>query len=84
MDVLEPLPIVVTETITQPSCFGDADGSISIVVTGENNNFTYLWSVSGSTTTTSSNLISGYIVQVTPTNGCPSLLNQYFYLNLLL
>ena len=79
MDVLEPLPIVVTETITQPSCFGDADGSISIVVTGENNNFTYLWSVSGSTTTISSNLISGlYQVQVTPTNGCPSFTQPIF------
>jgi gliding motility-associated-like protein len=51
-------------------CFGDADGSISIAVTGASPGYTYLWS-NGNATTSIINLIRGiYSVTVTDANSC--------------
>ena len=69
--VLEPDAIVDNAVITPISCFGGNNGSISISPTGENDDFTYFWSNSGSTSTSVSGLQPfTYNVTITPTNGC--------------
>ncbi len=74
----------VTPTVTDASCAGSANGSISLTVTGSSP-FTYLWSAGtkhacAATTKNTSNSINGlvaglYQVTVTDVNGCSSILN---------
>ncbi|MBC6997706.1 T9SS type A sorting domain-containing protein [Cytophaga sp. FL35] len=51
-------PDIVEETIIQPACEGDTDGSISLLVNQGNGTFTYEWST-GETTNTITNLAPG-------------------------
>lgn len=70
VEILEPQPIVITETITNVSCNGANDGSISIAVVGGTPNYTYLWS-NGNSTNTISNLAAGqYSLTITDANNC--------------
>lgn len=58
-------PDIVEETIIKPSCSGDSDGSISVLVNQGNGNFTYLWNT-GATTNNINNLPSGnYTITIT-------------------
>ncbi|MFC4095531.1 T9SS type A sorting domain-containing protein [Euzebyella saccharophila] len=58
-------PDIVEETIIQPACEGDTNGSISLLVNQGNGTFTYDWST-GETTNTITNLAPGsYSVTVT-------------------
>jgi len=55
---------------TDPECYGDATGSISITVTGGNPPYSYTWS-DGSSAPALTNVGAGdYSVQVTDRNGC--------------
>ncbi len=55
---------------SNPLCFGDANGSANIVMTGGTSPFTYLWSNS-QTGQMASGLSSGtYTVMITDNNGC--------------
>jgi len=56
---------------TDIDCFGNANGEISISVTGGTAPYFYAWTVSPSTTNTASNLTAGvYTVTVTDSKGC--------------
>ena len=58
-------PDIVEETIIQPICTGDSNGSISLLVNQGNGSFTYLWST-GQTTADISGLSAGsYSVTIT-------------------
>ncbi|WP_343488165.1 T9SS type A sorting domain-containing protein [Allomuricauda sp. d1] len=58
-------PDIIDATITPPTCSGDSDGSISLVVNQGNGTFAYNWST-GATTNTISGLVAGsYTVTVT-------------------
>ncbi len=58
-------PDTIEETITNPTCAGLADGSISLLVNRGNGNFTYSWNT-GATTNTITNLTAGtYSVVIT-------------------
>ena len=71
--VFEAPQIVDNAIITPISCNGGSDGSIMISPTGENDDFTYFWSVIGTNTTTANGLFAtSYNLIITPTNGCPS------------
>lgn len=68
-----PLPFNVTPTITNASCPGAADGSISITVTGGSQPYEYKinTSTSYSSSATFNNLTAkNYIVSVRDNNGC--------------
>lgn len=66
----EPTPIVVTETITNVTCNGFTNGSVSVNVTGGTAPYTYLWST-GATTNSVTNQPAGAIsVTVTDALGC--------------
>ncbi len=69
--IAEPTPIVIDTVLTQPSCAGDADGSITASASGSNGGpFTFLWST-GATTPTITNLTAGvYSVTATDASGC--------------
>jgi len=70
--ITQPTVIVVTSSTTNETCFGDADGTASVSVSGGTPGYTYVWS-DGQTTATANSLTAGnYIVTVTDANGCPS------------
>jgi len=70
-----PCSIILSEDKSDVSCFGQADGSISINLSQGEGPYTYRWS-NGATTATLSNLSPGnYSVTVTDANGCPGTLS---------
>ena len=71
----EPLAIQISSNISAVSCYGSADGSISLNITSGISPFTYSWS-NGTTTASINNLIAGsYDVIVTDATGCTATLN---------
>ncbi|MCX7955318.1 MAG: gliding motility-associated C-terminal domain-containing protein [Bacteroidales bacterium] len=90
--VMQPSEIVITYTLTNPSCMPGDDGLIDIEISGGTPQYAYLWS-NGSTNQDISNLNAGvYSVTVTDFNGCtktktfnlnnpPSLSLSYFKQN---
>lgn len=70
IQVAEPAGITLTPTLTPPSCFGDANGSIALVASGGGGGYTFLWS-NGATGANIANLTAGgYSVTVTDASGC--------------
>ena len=66
------LPLTLTESHSNVSCFGLANGSVNLNAVGGTSPYTYLWN-SGATTQDIFNLPAGsYSVQVTDANGCIS------------
>ncbi|VAW14467.1 internalin, putative [hydrothermal vent metagenome] len=58
-------PDIVEETIVQPTCMGDSDGSIAVVVNGGNGSFTYSWNTGATTNSISSLSAGSYTVTIT-------------------
>ena len=72
----EPLEIQTSSNISAVSCYGSADGSISLNITSGISPYTYSWS-NGATTASINNLIAGsYDVIVTDATGCIATLNN--------
>jgi|GEM_PF-2088185 len=71
--VNQPAVAVAATVFTiDPSCNGDADGSITVDATGGTPSYTYFWN-DGQTTQTASDLpIGTYDVTITDANGCTS------------
>jgi gliding motility-associated-like protein len=70
VDIFEPLPISIPNTISNVGCFGGTDGWISISPQGGTPPYSFLWS-SGGNLPLESNLAAGnYTVTVTDANGC--------------
>jgi hypothetical protein len=68
--IYEPSSLMVSGNVTNASCPGASDGSISTTVTGGTSTYTYLWST-GATTPTLSGIAQGiYGVTVTDVNMC--------------
>ncbi len=60
-----------TTSQTNVSCFGGNTGSATVVASGGTGGYTYLWSPSGGTAATASNLVAGnYSCLITDTLGC--------------
>lgn len=71
ISIVDSSEIIITVNITEISCSGMNDGSISISVTGGTSSFTYLWDNAGETDSVITNLSAGtYCVTVTDSNGC--------------
>lgn len=69
--ISEPQPLQVATNQVNVSCFGGSDGIAVITSTGGTTPYQYLWSPSGGTTNTASNLSVGiYAVNVTDAAGC--------------
>ena len=69
--VTQATGLTAVASATNVNCFGDATGSVSVVVTGGTTPYSYLWS-DGSVTASINGLVSGgsYSVDVTDANGC--------------
>ncbi|MGB0984733.1 MAG: T9SS type A sorting domain-containing protein, partial [Saprospiraceae bacterium] len=62
-------------SVTHLSCNGNATGSTSVLATGGNSSYSYLWN-NGDTTATINNLNAGnYIVTITDNKGCQDITN---------
>ncbi len=69
--ITEPPVLTVTNLVSDVSCNGGADGSVTASVSGGTAPFTYSWTGSSSTTSVASGLTAGtYNVTVTDANGC--------------
>ncbi|MCZ8134047.1 MAG: SprB repeat-containing protein, partial [Algoriphagus sp.] len=80
-DLVSPMPITIEDTLKDPSCVGNSDGSISLKITGGNAPYTYAWS-NGSTQSSLQNLAAGtYKVKITDATGC-SVEKEYAVKNL--
>ena len=70
--ITEPTAIEIESNTTNETCFGDADGTASVTVSGGIPGYTYSWS-NGATSETISNLTAGdYTITVMDANDCPS------------
>ena len=66
----QPVIINASITVTNSSCFGGANGSINLTVSGGTAPYSYLWS-NGSTSEDLTGLSAGtYIVNITDAGGC--------------
>ena len=69
--ISEPLPIVVTTTVSQPLCNAVCNGSVATTVTGGNPNYSYNWIASGGPVPNPTGLCAGnYTVVVTDDSLC--------------
>ncbi len=70
-----PNPININPNASSPTCIGDNNGSISVMVTGGTSPYSYLWNT-GQTTPFINNLTAGtYTVTVTDANNCQEVLS---------
>jgi gliding motility-associated-like protein len=68
--ITEPLPFTPTFTVVDLSCFGESNGSIDVLLSGNTPPYTYQWN-NGANTPTINNLTAGdYILQVVDDNNC--------------
>ncbi|GAB5554991.1 MAG: hypothetical protein Sapg2KO_45820 [Saprospiraceae bacterium] len=65
-----PAPIEVSGFITDPSCVGERNGSITVVATGGTGNFSYAWSNQIAAPTVNSLIQGRYTVTVSDANNC--------------
>lgn len=73
--ITEPTTLVATCSAEDALCNGDANGSVSVSVTGGTEPYSYSWS-NGSTDASQSGLTAGtYVVTVTDANGCTATCN---------
>jgi phenolic acid decarboxylase len=69
-EVAQPADILISESIFNPSCSGNANGSINLAVSGGAGGYAYFWS-NGATTKDLTSLSAGlYTVTVTDSSGC--------------
>ncbi|MDX2359268.1 MAG: gliding motility-associated C-terminal domain-containing protein [Crocinitomicaceae bacterium] len=69
-------PTISVTSTTDASCFGNADGEVTIVANGGSSPYTYSWSPSGGNGATATGLSAGiYTVTVTDNSGCVSFEN---------
>jgi len=76
IEVLEADPVTITlVNKDDQQCFGEADGTIDVDITGGDGNYTYEWT-SGQDTEDISNLLPGsYSLEVKDDNGCSDMMS---------
>ena len=69
--ITQPTLLTATTSQTNVGCNGASTGAASVTVLGGTSGYTYLWSPSGGTAATASNLVAGsYTCTITDANGC--------------
>ncbi len=73
--ITQPAAIVITTDVTKNvSCFGNANGSIAITITGGTPNYTFAWTKNGNPYATTEDLVNlspgNYVVTVSDVNNC--------------
>jgi len=73
VNITEVNPVSVSGTVSDVSCYGLSDGSISTTTTGGGGTYSYAWS-NGTTTPNASSLATDdYFLTITDQNGCEAL-----------
>jgi Zn-dependent metalloprotease len=68
--ITEPTQLVISNTVTDVKCFGEANGAVNVTVSGGVTPYVYSWS-NGPTSEDNLNVIAGsYTLTVTDNNGC--------------
>ncbi|WP_433831012.1 MBG domain-containing protein [Flavobacterium anhuiense] len=71
IEITEPDALTLSATSINVSCLNGNNGTASVTVNGGTGNYSYLWSPSGGTAATASNLKAGtYTITVTDANSC--------------
>ncbi len=70
--VNEPSALSNTNSVSDISCNGETDGSITTTATGGTINYSYSWTNGGTTPSISNLTVGTYTVTVTDANGCTS------------
>lgn len=71
VQITQPTPLASTSTVTNVSCNGGSDGSISVSILGGTPGYTYSWAPGGQNTANISNQPAGvYTLTATDSNGC--------------
>ena len=68
--ISEPAVLVLTGTPGNATCFGAADGSVDLTVTGGSAAYSYAWSNGGTSEDLNGLIADSYSVTVTDANGC--------------
>jgi|GEM_PF-2833020 len=69
--IIQPQPITAIQSQSDVLCYGEANGSATVVASGGTMPYTYLWPVTGSTEATASGLGAGnHTVTITDANSC--------------
>jgi gliding motility-associated-like protein len=76
VDITQPAAITVSETITNESCAGSQDGSITLTPNGGTAPYIYLWSDNDNANPKNNLSLGNYSVTITDNNGCS--INQSF------
>lgn len=78
VSILEPgTPISLVINNTSVSCFGLADGSVTVSANGGNPGYTYLWSNGGTTSELLGVASGNFMVTVTDQNGCQAVATTF-------
>jgi gliding motility-associated-like protein len=64
------MPVSTQMMMTEPLCFGDSNGTATVITSGGTPGYTYLWQNGQITPTISGLPIGSYIVEVTDANNC--------------
>ena len=72
----EPLPLVISASVTNVNCNGDSSGSISLTVNGGTGSYTFVWSDGSSASSLTGKGIGTYFVTVSDANNC-SLIDSF-------
>ncbi|MFZ7107578.1 MAG: T9SS type A sorting domain-containing protein, partial [Bacteroidota bacterium] len=69
--IAEPAKVEASSITSTPSNCGGSTGTATVVATGGDGNYSYLWAPAGGTSSTATGLASGsYTVTITDGNGC--------------
>jgi len=68
--ITEPLPVSVTPTLANVSCNGGNNGSITLIVSGGNSPYTYLWNTGATTQNLTGLTANTYSATITDSKGC--------------
>jgi hypothetical protein len=78
INVTQPPALTALYTVTRPTCFGAANGSIDVTVTGGTAPYTYIWSTGATTQDLTGTVAAGaYSVIILDSKGCTILANIF-------